>query len=142
MTESPNGPKMTMPAHTGPDSAAPPKPHRLESVEPGRADPDEGILARAGHLAASVKDGANAAVASVGETMSDFAGSLREHSPDALAAYTESAAVHLEHAGSYLQEGSIGGIADDLTDLVRKHPAAAMLGGVALGFLLARQFRR
>lgn len=111
-----------------------------------------GVMVQAEHLASAVKDGvvhagesvsatANSAVASVGGTMSGMANSIRQHTPAAVAPYTEKATAGLQHAGEYLQHGSIGGMAEDLTQVVRRHPVPSLLIGATLGFLLGRKLR-
>ena len=44
----------------------------------------------------------------------------------------------LETYGKELQEHGLTGIAEDITNTVRKHPIPAVLIGIGLGFLLAR----
>jgi hypothetical protein len=117
-------------------------PHPLGGGQEHDKEAREGMLSQVEHLAVTIKDKANAAVAGVGETMSGMAESLRGHSPASLAPYTEKAAAGLEQAGSYLKRGSIGGIVDDLSGIIRRHPVPAMLTGVAVGFMLARKLRR
>ena len=145
MTYSPNGPRMTALSSSGTSGAAlegSNQPHPLESGLEHAKETGKSMLAHAEHLADTVKDKANAAVVGVGEKVSGMAESLREHSPASLAPYTEKAAASLEQAGSYLKRGTIGGIVDDLSEIIRRHPVPAMLTGVALGFMLARKLRR
>jgi hypothetical protein len=145
MSHNSNGPRMTMLSSSGTSGAAlesSSQPQPLESGQEPAKEAAKGMLSQAEHLAGTVKDKANAAVVGVGEKMSGMAESLREHSPASLAPYTEKAAAGLEQAGSYLQRGTIGGIVDDLSDVIRRHPVPAMLTGVALGFMLARKLRR
>jgi hypothetical protein len=47
----------------------------------------------------------------------------------------------LESGGRYLKEEGLEGMAEDLTDLIRKNPIPAVLMGIGLGFLLARLTR-
>jgi hypothetical protein len=44
----------------------------------------------------------------------------------------------LESGGRYLEEQGLGGIAEDVTGLIRRNPIPAVLIGVGLGFMLAR----
>lgn len=115
--------------------------------------PAEGLRQKAEHLASNVKDKAsaigaqvsdkaNAAVSSMGEKMSDLGNVLRENAPEAVAPYADRAAQTLERAGNYLAHGDFGDYFDDLSGLIRRHPVPAMLTGVAIGFLLARNSRR
>jgi hypothetical protein len=47
----------------------------------------------------------------------------------------------LDSSGRYLEEQGLSGMADDVTNLIRRNPIPAMLIGVGLGFLLARLTR-
>lgn len=113
----------------------------------------EGLRAKAEQLASTVKDKAsqlgttmsdkaNAAVTTMGEKMADLGHSLRDRAPNALAPYADRAASGLERAGQYLQEGDLGDFVDDVAGIIRRHPIPAMLTGVAIGFLVARNSRR
>ena len=44
----------------------------------------------------------------------------------------------LDSAGRYLQEEGLSGIAEDMTNMIRRNPIPALLIGVGIGFLLAR----
>jgi len=44
----------------------------------------------------------------------------------------------LESTGRFLQDEGFKGIADDMTNLIRRNPLPALLIGVGFGFLLAR----
>lgn len=48
----------------------------------------------------------------------------------------------LEKTGRYMQEEGIRGMAEDVTELIRRNPIPAMLVGVGIGFLLAKVLRR
>jgi len=47
----------------------------------------------------------------------------------------------LDNAGRYLQEEGIVGMAEDVTELIRRNPIPAMLVGVGIGYMLAKLFR-
>jgi hypothetical protein len=72
------------------------------------------------------------------------AGTLRERGPQDGMLGTASGAVadRLDTAGRYLQEEGLVGMAEDVTELIRRNPIPAMLVGIGLGFMLARLFRR
>lgn len=91
------------------------------------------------HMGETVADKANAAVASVGEKVSGLAGSIRAHTPAVVAPYTENATAKLDFAGEYLQTSSVGGIAEDVMDLINKHPVVTAL---AVGYLIGRRARK
>jgi hypothetical protein len=76
--------------------------------------------------------------------MQSLAGSIRESAPHSgmMGSASTSVADSLERGGRYLQEEGLKGIADDVTDLVRKNPIPALLIGIGLGFILARATSR
>ena len=82
-------------------------------------------------------------VARVGEQLQRAAGMARKWAPQeapmarAVSVMTE----RLEGAGRALQQregGSSGKALDALTEQVRRYPVPALIGGVALGYLLAK----
>jgi ElaB/YqjD/DUF883 family membrane-anchored ribosome-binding protein len=96
------------------------------------------------------KDAANAAghvaenaTSSVGGGMESLAGTIREKAPQEgmLGNAASTVADTLEKGGRYLREEGLGGMADDLTDTIRRNPLPSVLVGVAIGFLLARATR-
>ena len=54
---------------------------------------------------------------------------------------SSSLAHSLESGGRYLQEEGLKGIADDMTNLIRRNPIPALFVGIGIGFLLARSMR-
>lgn len=151
MSERSNGPGMTMLSSSGTrgtELLGSDQPHPVEHGQKPDTDACQGVdachgvFSQAEHLAKTVKDKANAAMVGVGERISGVAEGLREHSPGSFAPYTGKAAAGLEQAGSYLQRGTIGGVLDDLTDFMGRHPMPLVLTGMALGFMLGRKLRR
>ncbi len=88
-------------------------------------------------------DKADDAVAAVGSGMKSLAGSVREHLPShgMLGSASSAVARGLENSGRYLEEEGISGIAEDMTNLIRRNPIPAVLIGIGLGFLVARSMR-
>lgn len=97
--------------------------------------------ADAGTYVAQKAEGATAAV---GGEMKSLAGTIREKGPHDGMLGNASAAVAstLDAYGRELQEHGLSGIADDITNTVRRHPVPAVLIGIGLGFLLARVFTK
>jgi hypothetical protein len=54
---------------------------------------------------------------------------------------SEAVASTLEKGGSYLQDKNLSGMADDVTEMIKRNPIPAVLIGVGLGFLLGRTLR-
>lgn len=84
------------------------------------------------------------ATAALGERVKSAAGSLRERGPQEgmLGSASGAVADRLDTAGRYLQEEGLVGMAEDVTELIRRNPIPAMFVGVGIGFMLARLLRR
>lgn len=87
----------------------------------------------------TVTDKANSAMTSMGESMTGLAETLREKAPVAVAPYARRAAASLEQAGTYLEQGTIGDMVDDITGLVHRHPLLVLVTGLGLGYMLSRR---
>jgi len=84
------------------------------------------------------------ATAAVGGEMKSLAGTLREKGPhDGMLGTANSAVANtLESCGRELQEHGLTGLADDVTNTIRRHPVPSVLIGIGLGFMLARVFAK
>jgi hypothetical protein len=54
---------------------------------------------------------------------------------------TTTVAKGLEQGGRYLQKEGVTGMADDLSDMIRRNPIPAVLVGIGIGFMLAQLTR-
>lgn len=74
----------------------------------------------------------------VGEKMTSLAGSIREsvRSEGRMGTAANKVADSLESGGQYLKEHGPGDIADDMSELIRKHPMQSVWIGVGIGVLL------
>jgi ElaB/YqjD/DUF883 family membrane-anchored ribosome-binding protein len=88
----------------------------------------------------SVGHQADLATHAVGNRMESMGHTLREKLPTkgVVGAATSSVAGGLETGGKYLEDEGIKGIADDVTNLIRRNPFPAILIGVALGYAIGR----
>jgi len=86
----------------------------------------------------------DSALHSVGSSMEDLAGTIREKGPHegVLGSASDRLAKTLESGGHYLQEEGIASMAEDVTNLIRRNPVPALFVGIGLGYLLARATRR
>lgn len=93
--------------------------------------------------ASNVGHGADRAVQSAGSGMQSFADTVRDRGPQSgmFGSATSAVADTLDTAGEYLESHGLSGIAEDITNLVRRNPIPALLVGIGLGFLLARATR-
>jgi ElaB/YqjD/DUF883 family membrane-anchored ribosome-binding protein len=103
-------------------------------------DAAQSVADRAKDAASTIGNKAEDATHSVGKSMESLAGTLREKLPNqgVLGTASSSVASGLESSGRYLEEEGLQGMAEDMTNLIRRNPVPAVLVGIALGFLLAR----
>jgi hypothetical protein len=91
------------------------------------------------HAGAAVGEAADAGASAVGGGIKSLAGSIREQGPreGMLGDATSTVAKGLEQTGRYLQKEGVTGMADDLTELIKRNPIPAVLVGIGIGFMLA-----
>jgi ElaB/YqjD/DUF883 family membrane-anchored ribosome-binding protein len=82
--------------------------------------------------------------AAVGRGLENAADRVREKLPHEgmLGRASEAFADTLDRTGRYIEERNIRGIANDVTEVIRRNPIPAVLVAVGLGFLLGRTLRR
>jgi ElaB/YqjD/DUF883 family membrane-anchored ribosome-binding protein len=102
------------------------------------------VAERAKDAASTVGQKAEDATHAVGSGMQSLAGTMRDKLPQGgvLGAASSTVASGLENTGKYLQAEGLKGIADDVTEVIRRNPLPAILIGIGLGFLLARATSR
>ena len=89
-----------------------------------------GLSGKAGKVAADVREGISNFVDGVKEKVSV--------SGDAVRKVTEAAGKVKDQVQGYVEDRGIGGLADDITDTIRRYPVSAMLCGILIGVLIAR----
>jgi len=94
-------------------------------------------------LASGAANTADSAAAAVGGGVKSVADTVRHYTPHEgmLGAASEAVAGSLDSAGRYLQQEGVTGMADDVSDMIRRYPIPAVLIGVGIGFMLARLAR-
>jgi ElaB/YqjD/DUF883 family membrane-anchored ribosome-binding protein len=99
---------------------------------------------KAQEMASSAGTKAEEATAALGQRVQSVAGTIRERGPQEGMLGNASGAVadRLDTAGRYLQEEGLAGMAEDVTELIRRNPIPAMFIGIGIGFMLARLLRR
>lgn len=102
------------------------------------------VAGKAKEMASNMGNKAEDATHAFGSGMQSLAGTIRDHSPQSgmLGSATGSVASSLESGGKYLQQEGLSGIANDITDLIRRNPLPSLLVGVGIGFILARATSR
>jgi hypothetical protein len=110
------------------------------SVGQKASDVASSVGKKASDAAAAVGEKADDATSAVGHGMKSLAGSIREKSPETgmIHGVGERVADSLESGGRYLEERQFSGIAEDVTDMIRRNPLPAVLIGIGFGFILAR----
>lgn len=98
------------------------------------------VAQKAGEAGSFVGRKADEATSAVGAGMKNLAGAIREKTPEngVVGAAGSAVADTLESSGKYLQEQGLGGIGDDLTNMIRRNPIPAVLLCVGVGYLIAR----
>jgi hypothetical protein len=98
------------------------------------------VADKARDTASNLGQKAEDATRAVGGGMESLAGSMRENLPHSgvIGSASSTVASGLESTGRYLQQEGLKGIAEDMTNLIRRNPLPAMLLGIGLGFILAR----
>jgi len=101
-------------------------------------------LDKAQEMASSTGKRVDDATTALGGRVQSVADTLRERGPQEgmLGTATGAVADRLDSAGRYLQEEGIVGMAEDVTELIRRNPIPSMFVGIGIGFLLARLLRR
>jgi ElaB/YqjD/DUF883 family membrane-anchored ribosome-binding protein len=114
-------------------------------------DAASSVADKARDVASSVADKTKDVASRVGQKADDMAGragsamesaasTVREHAPQSgmFGSAASKVADTLESGGRYLREEGMTGLAEDVTDLIRRNPIPALLLGLGLGFLLGR----
>jgi phage-related tail protein len=112
-------------------------------------------LDRAKETASSVGEMVSQAASTVGKTADNLtsgAGTQLKNLGDTISAHTpqegmlgsasQAVAGTIKQGGQYLEESGLSGVAEDVTNLIRRNPVPAVLIGVGIGFLLGRALRR
>jgi len=101
------------------------------------------VAAKTGEAASFVGKKADDAATAAGSNIKSFAETIREKGPQHGMLGTADTAVAnaLETCGNELEQG-LSGMADDLTNTIRRYPIPSVLIGLGIGFLLARTVTR
>jgi len=94
-------------------------------------------------FARTAEQKAEDATSSLGGGLRTAAAGVRGHTPHdgMLGRASEAVASTLESGGSYLQDKNLSGMADDVTEMIKRNPIPAVLIGIGLGFLIGRTLR-
>ncbi len=94
--------------------------------------------------ASAVGHKAEDATGSLGSSLQSAADRVRENLPreGMLGRASGAVADALDSSGRYIEDRKISGIANDVTEVIRRNPIPAVLVAVGVGFLLGRTLRR
>ena len=87
---------------------------------------------------------ADDAAAYVGGGIKSMGENIREKGPQEgiLGGAASGVASAMEQTGKYLEKEGLTGMTEDVTELIKRNPVAAVLVGVAVGYLLGRALSR
>lgn len=102
------------------------------------------VAHKAEELCKDAEQRADDATAQVGHKIRSAADTVRSKGPHdgMLGSATATTASALESTGRYLEEEKLSGMANDVTELIRRNPLPALCIAAGLGFLLGRMLRR
>jgi hypothetical protein len=97
------------------------------------------VADKAKDIASATKEKADQAVSSTGSGIASVGGKMRRGGPQEgmLGKANEAVAGTIERTGRYLEEEGLSGMADDVTEVIRRHPVPAVLVSLGIGFMLA-----
>jgi len=97
----------------------------------------------AGQAASSVGKTADNLTSSAGASLKNLGETLRENAPreGMLGGASQAVANSIKDSGKYLEEAGLSGVAEDMTELIRRNPVPAILIGIGVGFLIGRAMR-
>jgi ElaB/YqjD/DUF883 family membrane-anchored ribosome-binding protein len=101
------------------------------------------VTHKAEELAKTAGRKADDATAAVGSSIRSAADTVRAKGPHdgILGSATSATAGALESTGRYLEHEKLSGMAEDMTNLVRRNPIPALLVAAGVGFLIGRALR-
>jgi len=99
---------------------------------------------RAKDFGKSAVNAADTATAKVGSGVESMADKLRDNAPreGVMHHAANKVADTLEKGGRYLEQEGLSGMADDLTNVIKRNPIPAVLVGIGIGYLIAHALRR
>jgi len=95
------------------------------------------------NAATSVGKTAENLTASAGSGIKNLGDTLVHKAPHEgmLGDASQAVAKTIKEGGRYIEEAGLSGMADDLTELIRRNPVPAVLVGLGVGFLIGRALR-
>jgi len=94
--------------------------------------------------AATAAQRADEITANAGQSMKELGRKIHENAPSdgMLGRASQAVASSLRDGGEYLEDTTMSGLAQSVTDMIKKNPVPAVLIGLGLGMMLGRITRR
>jgi hypothetical protein len=94
----------------------------------------------AGQAATTVGEKANALTSTAGSDIRALGNKLSENTPHegVFGHASQAVAATLKEGGKYIEDAKLGGMAEDVTKMIKRHPIPAVLIGIGVGFCLGR----
>ncbi len=101
------------------------------------------VGAMAGQTACDVGKRVDDLTASAGAGIQGLGERLSKNSPRAgvVGSASQAVANSVKDGGKYIQDAKLSGIAEDISDLIRRNPVPAVLIGIGLGWFVWRKLR-
>jgi ElaB/YqjD/DUF883 family membrane-anchored ribosome-binding protein len=101
------------------------------------------VTQKAEELAKTAGRKADDATAAVGSSIRSAADTVRSKGPHegVLGSATSATASALDSTGRYLEQEKLSGMAEDMTQLIRRNPISALFVAAGIGFLIGRALR-
>ena len=121
------------------------------SVESAASQASEGVqhaastaMDKAQEMVGNASRRVDEATAAIGERVRSVGETLRDRGPHEgmLGTATGAVADSLEQTGRYIHDEGVLGMAEDITELIRRNPIPSLFVGIGIGFMLAKMFRR
>jgi len=80
---------------------------------------------------------------SAGSSLKNLGDTISQHTPreGMLGNASQTVANSLRDSGQYLEQAGLSGVAEDVTQLIRRNPVPAIMIGIGVGFLIGRAMR-
>ncbi len=100
----------------------------------------QSIQTQAKELASDAAKKADQVAASAGRGLENMAEGIHQHSPleGIVGEASQQFAASLRSTGQYLENHGVSGLAEDVTDAIRRNPVAAVFVALGIGFVFAR----
>jgi ElaB/YqjD/DUF883 family membrane-anchored ribosome-binding protein len=117
--------------------------HMVDKAVDKAKDAASSVSDMASHAASSVGKKADDLTADAGTNIKNLGNTIEEKGPHGgvMGQASHAVAETLRESGKYLEDAKLSGMAEDLTQMIRRNPMPALFIGIGVGFLLGRALR-